>query len=267
MAVTALSSTTLTNAIVASDNVNIVVGSTASISVGQYLLFAGRAGYEVAKVQAIPVSGQVNLMRGVAGSKARAQDASTLIYIGNPTDFKNVRDNAVALVGDSGSLPEYCYPGVRAIDAAGNHYIMVDLTQTVVPGATILISKDGAFTASALTSTSVGSVGVITEDATSNQWTWAQVYGYVAHAKLVGGSSLVTSVGEFQGASSVSTPSVGLLGRSSSQRSSAYLEAAVVNGMFPASAASTASTSASSETGLFCAAWLNYPWIQRAITS
>lgn len=267
MAVTALSSTTLTSAIARDAFENIVVGSTANISVGQYLLFAGKGGGELAKVQAIPVSGQVNLMRGVAGTRAKAQDASTLIYIGDPDDFKQVRDNAAAVVGDSGSLPDYCYPGVRATDGAGNVYIMVDATATFVPGATVLISKDGNFTASVLTSTGVGSIGVTAEDATSNQWAWVQIFGYVARAKLVGGSSLVTSLGEFGGATSVSTPAVGLLGRSSSQRSSAYLEASTVYGMFPASAATTASTSASSETGLSCAAWLNFPYIQRAITS
>lgn len=266
MAVAALNSTTLTNAIAADTNVNIAVGSTANITAGKYLVFAGKSGVEVAKVQSIPVSGQVNLMRGVAGTRARAQAASTLLYIGDPTDFKNVRDNATALVGDSSSLPDYCYPGVRAVDGAGNHYVMVDMTQTVVPGATVLISKDGNFTASVVSSTGVGPVGVTAEDGTSNQWVWAQIYGFV-RAKLVGGSSLVTSLGEFQGATSVSTPSVGLLGRSSSQRSSAYLEASTIYGMFPVSAATTASTSASSETGLACSAWLNFPYIQRAITS
>jgi hypothetical protein len=60
---------------------------------------------------------------------------------------------------------------------------------------------------------------------------------------------------------------VGLLGRSSSQRTTGYLEGSTIYGMFPTSAASTASTSASSETGLFCAAFLNYPYAQRAITS
>lgn len=266
MAVTALSSTTLTSAIAADTNTNIAVGSTSNITAGKLLVFAGKGPLEVAKVQSVPVSGQVNLMRGWAGTTARAQAAASLIYIGDPADFKNVRDNAAALVGNSGSLPEYCHPGVRATDSAGNVYVMVDMTQTVVPGATVLITKDGNFNASVLTSTGVGSVGVTAEDGTSNQWVWVQVYGFV-RAKLVGGSSLVTSLGEFQGATSVSTPSVGLLGRSSSQRSSAFGEAQTIYGMFPASAATTASTSASSETGLAASAWLNFPYAQRAITS
>jgi hypothetical protein len=136
----------------------------------------------------------------------------------------------------------------------------------VVPGATVLISKDGNFTAGVLTSAGVGPVGVIVENSSSDQYAWAQVYGSV-RVKLVGGSSLVSSLGEFGGATSVSTPAVGLLGRSSSQRSSAYLEASTIYGMFPTSAATTASTSASSETGLACTAFLNYPYAQRAITS
>ena len=266
MAVAALNSTTLTNAIAADTNSTIAVGSTANIVAGQLLVFAGKGPLEVAKVQSVPVSGHVNLMRGWSGTTARPQAAATLLYIGNPADFKNLRDTAAALVGNPGALPEYCHPGVRATDSAGNVYVMVDMTQTVVPGATVLISKDGNFTASVLTSTGVGSVGVMAEDSTSAQWAWAQVYGFV-RAKLVGGSSLVTSLGEFQGATSVSTPSVGLLGRSSSQRSSGYLEASTIYGMFPASAATTASTSASSETGLAASAWLNFPYAQRAITS
>jgi hypothetical protein len=269
MAATALNSTTLSEAVFVGQDpsVSFTVGSTANITVGSLLVAAGSGGMEVMNVQEIPISGRVNVLRGVGGTQARKHPSGTLVWIGTPELFKQVRDDAAGIVGDSNGLPEYLIPGSRARDGAGNEYVMVDLTMTAVLGATVLISKDGLFTASIITSTSVGSVGVLAEGGTSTQWAWAQIYGFVAHAKLVGGSSLVSSLGEFGGASSVSTPSVGLLGRSSSQRSSDYLVASTINAMFPASAASTASTSASSETGLFCSAWLQYPYIERAITS
>lgn len=259
MAVTYLNSSTLSEAL-DKDLQNFTVGSTANVAVGQLLVILGTGGVECAKVQEIPVSGRVKVLRGTNGTKARPHPSGAKFFIADHDDLVKVRENAVALLGDSGALPEYCLPGTRARDGAGNEYVMVDLTQTVVPGATVLISKDGNFTASVLTSGGMGPVGVMAENSTSDQWAWAQIYGYVGHAKLVGGSSLVTSLGEFQGATSVSTPAVGLLGRSSSERSSGYLVTHMILGMFPTSAASTASTSASSETGLFCSAWLQYPY-------
>lgn len=271
MAVTGLTTATLSEALTAETN-DFTVSSTASITVGQYLVIQGTGGLEAVKVQEIPVSGRVKVMRGVGGTKARGHISGSRFFIGDPDDFRTQRGSALGaldgLLGANGTtLPEYMFPGLRATDGIGNEYVLVDLTATIVQGATVLISKDGLFTASVITSTSVGSVGVLTESGTSDQYVWAQIYGRVDHAKLVGGSSLVSSLGEFGGASSVSTPSVGLVGRSSSQRSSDYLVASTITGMFPASAASTASTSASSETGLFAAAWLNYPYIERALTT
>lgn len=270
MAATFLNSSTLSETL-AEDTVNFTVGSTANVTVGNLLAILGTAGLEMVSVEEIPVSGRVVVSRGVAGTRALSHPSGAKFFIGAPDAFKTVAGTSpnefIRLVGVQGAFPDYAVPGTRAKDGAGNEYVMVDLTATVVPGASVLISKDGAFTASVLESTSVGDVGIVVEDATSAQWAWAIIKGFYAHAKLVGGSSLVTSLGEFGGATSVSTPSVGLLGRSSSQRSSDYLVASTIYGMFPASAASTASTSASSETGLFCSAWLNYPWAQRAITS
>lgn len=265
MAVNYLNSSTLSEALT-KDTQDFTVASTANITAGQLLAIMGTGGLEVVKVQSIPISGRVLVMRGVAGTVARPHISGEKFFIGDPDDFAQVRDNAAALLGNSNALPEYCLPGTRAVDGAGNEYVMVDLTQTVVPGATVLISKDGEYSAAVLTSTGVGPVGVMAEDATSDQFAWAMIKGFTS-VKLVGGSSLVTSLGEFGGATSVSSPSVGLLGRSSSQRSSDYHAASDVNGMFPVSAATTASTSASSETGLRCSAWLNYPYATRALTS
>jgi hypothetical protein len=264
MAVTALNTTTLTNAIAAGDN-DFAVGSTANISVGNMLVIAGTGGAEACKVQAIPVSGRVQVLRGWTGTRARAQAASTLIYIGTPDQFRTLRDNATALVGDSGALPDYLIPGIRARDGAGNEYVLVDLTFTAFVGAGVVISKDGLFTASVITSSSAGSVGVLCEEGTSNQWAWCQVFGNCPTVQLVGGSSLVTSTGIFQPASSVSTPAVGILGRTTSQASTD--PATFIFSMWPNSACTTATTSATSATGFRCGAWLNYPFLVRQPSS
>jgi hypothetical protein len=267
MAVNVLNTSTLSEAF-SKDANEVTVASTSNVLVGNWLLIAGTGGLEAVRVQEIPVSGRVKVLRGQGGTRARAHASGTKFYIGDPDDFQSRKAGIVAgVAADASDFDDYLLPGLRYTDGAGNEFILVELTATVVPGATVLISKDGNYTAGFRTSAGVGPVGVVVENSSSDQYAWAQVYGANAHVKLVGGSSLVSSLGEFGGATSVSTPAVGLLGRSSSQRSSAYLEASTIYGMFPTSAASTASTSASSETGLFCAAFLNYPYAQRAITS
>jgi hypothetical protein len=267
MAATALNTNTLSEAVFVGQDpsVSFTVGSTSNITVGSLLVAAGTGGMEVMKVQEIPISGRVNVLRGVGGTQARKHPSGTLVYIGTPELFRQVRDNAAGIVGDNNGLPEYLIPGSRARDGAGNEYVLVDLTMTAVLGATVLISKDGLFTAQILSATLEGPVGLLVEGGTSTQWGWAQIYGAHPHAKLVGGSSLATSLGELRGATSVSTPAVGLLGQSSSQRSSDA--EAIIHGMFLSGAATTASTSASSETGLFAPVFLNYPWNRRSLTS
>lgn len=274
MAVDILNETTLSEAVAAGTN-EFAVGSTTNVTAGTSLLVVqGTSGQEVMKVQEVPSSGRVGVLRGFNGTRSLNHPSGARVFIADPDDltrawgFVDRAGNVVNLAGNSGDFPQYALPGARGHDGKGNEYVMVELSATVVRGATLLISKDGNYTASVLTSAGVGPVGVLTEGASSDQYVWAQIYGDVDHAKLVGGSSLVTSLGEFGGASSVSTPSVGLLGRSSSQRSSDYLGASTIYGMFPTSAATTsASTSASSETGLAVSAWLNYPYAQRAITT
>lgn len=268
MAVNILNTSTLSEALDKEKN-DFTVGSTSNITVGQLLVIQGTAGLEAVRVQEIPVSGRVRVKRAIAGTKARAHKSGTRFFIGDADDFQGVRDGVIAgIAGDPGDFENYLIPGSRYTDAAGNIYVLVELTQTVVPGATCRISNDGNFTAAVLDADSgSGSVGIVVENSSSDQYAWVQVYGHYAHAKLTGGSSLVTSLGEFQASSDVSTPSVGLLGRSSSQRSSDYGVAALIYGMFPTSAASTASTSASSETGLFAGAWLNFPYVIRPVTT
>lgn len=264
MAVTALNSTTLTSQIAAGDN-DFAVGSTANIVAGSVLAFAGRGGLELMKVQVVPVSGRVQVLRGWAGTRARTQQAGTNIWIGaTPDAFKTVRDNAAAIVGDSSYLPDYCFPGTRARDGAGNEYIMVDLTFTAFVGAGVIVSHDGLYTATPIVSTSAGSVGVLMEEGTSNQWAWAQIYGFCDVVQLVGGSSLVTSTGLFLAATSATTIT-GIRGITTSQGTT--IRTVQIFGMWPASAATTATTSATSATGLRCSAFLNYPYLLRQVSS
>ena len=268
MALAKLNSTTASEAITADSN-EFTVASTANIAVGQVLVAAGTAGQEMMRVQEIPVSGRVKVRRGIDGTRAVAHANSTLLYIGDHHAFKRITGNApnefVNLVGASGNLLDYALPGTIGRDGAGNEYVMVELTFAGFVGAGVLISRDGNFTAAALANGNAGSVGVLAEEGTSSTWVWAQVYGKASIVQLVGGSSLVTSTGIFQPATSVSTPAVGVLGLTTSQASSEAL--ARIFGMYPTSAASTATTSASSATGLRCSAWLNYPFVEIANAS
>lgn len=260
MPATYLNTSTFSEAITTDVN-TFTVASTTNITVGDLLVAKG----EAMQVRQIPVSGRVVVRRGYQGTRALAHVSGTRFFIGSPDKFKSIWDNATAIVGDNGTLPDFCLPGVRATDNAGNEYVMVDLTATIYAGATVVISHDGNYTASVLASGAQGSVGLTMEQGTSDQWVWCQIYGYNAHAKLVGGSSLATSTGALQPATSVSTPSVGLLAQTTSQASS--VTHGQIYGMHLASAATTASTSATSETGLYAAVWLNYPFVMRQITS
>jgi hypothetical protein len=264
MGLTALNSTTASEAITADAN-EFAVGSTTNISVGNYLVAMGTGGQEIMKVQAIPVSGRVQVRRGVDGTQARAHKSGVKLWIGAPDAFRRVSGSApnpyINLVGNSGATPDFSLPGTRAYDGNGNEYVMVDLTFSGFIGAGVLISRDGNYTASALASGNAGSVGVLVDEGTSDQWVWAQIWGQCPTVQLVGGSSLVTSTGIFQPATSVSTPAVGILGRTTSQASSEF--GTRIFGMFPTSAATTATTSASSATGFACSAWLNYPFVER----
>jgi hypothetical protein len=248
------------------------VGSTSNITVGQLLVICGTAGKEAVKVQTIPVAGRVNVVRGVNGTRALSHKSGTRFFIGDGDDFINIKDSSpnqyISLTGSPGTgIIDYALPGSRARDGAGNEYVCVELTETVLVGAGVFISRDGLFTAAIITSTGQGPVGVMVEGASSDQYAWAQIYGTADPVKLVGGSSLLTSLGEFQGATSVSTPSVGILGRSSSQRSSDYGALSTIQGMFPNAIPTTASTSASSETGYRATAFLNYPYVMRILTT
>jgi hypothetical protein len=264
MAFTYTGSTTFASA-VSREDVDIALTTTTGVTKGMILA----TGVETMLVRAVPVAGRVIVRRAVQGTPSGPHSNGETVFFGLPSDFAQIKDNALRLFGESVKVPDICIPGVRGIDVRGYEYILVDSTATIVPGATVLISKDGNFTASVLTSAGAGNVGVLMEDATSDQWAWAMIRGRHEHVKLGSGSSLLTSTGVFAMASSVSTPAVGLIGLTTSLGGTSLMATSpgVVYRMWPASSWTSASTSATSETGGYAAAWLEYPFVQRRITS
>ena len=80
----------------------------------------------------------------------------------------------------------------------------------------------------------------------------------------------MTSTGILVAATSVSTPAVGLVGLTTSQAATSLgpgATSAFIYRMWPASATTTATTSASSETGYACTVWMDYPFVIRRLTS
>ena len=69
MALTVLSTTTITNALTDKER-RFAVGSTTNISAGNFIT----VGAELMLVQAIPVSGWVEVQRGYGGTEARPAD-------------------------------------------------------------------------------------------------------------------------------------------------------------------------------------------------
>jgi hypothetical protein len=238
--------------------------TTTGLTVGMILVTPG----EIMRVRAIPTAGRVSVRRGHEGTFAGPHDSGETVWFGAASDYAQIKDNAMRTFGMS-KFPDICIPGARGTDVRGYEYILVDCTATMVPGATVLISKDGNFTASVLTQAGQGNVGILVEDGTSNQWAWAMIRG-ITRAKLGGGSSLMTSTGVLVAATSVSTPAVGLVGLTTSQAASSLgpgATSAFIYGMWPTSATSTASTSATSETGYFTTVWMEYPFVIRRLTS
>lgn len=260
MAVAQLNTSTLSAAIGAGDN-EFTVGSTANITAGSTILVVRS---EAMFVQAIPVSGRVQVLRGWGGTLARAHASGQRFFIGSPDAFKAIQESATALVGDSGTLPTYLLPGQRATDGQGNEYILVDATQTMYSGTTVCISVDGLYTAVPVHGgDSQGSVGLLVEEATSAQYAWAQVYGYNAYAQSKTATTGVTSTFGCTATTTVSTPDVGLVPLAAATTASQYY----IQGMFIVGAGSSAVTSATSSTGYAVPVFLNYPYIYNRLTS
>jgi len=250
MPVDILSNTTLSAAIAAGDE-EFQVASTTNIVAGKILVVDS----EAMKVNSIPTSGYVNVMRGTNGTLARPHAISQRVFFGDHHDFKAVKDHALGLVGDSGAFPDFMLPGQRAFDGRGNEYIMVELTAVCYRGTTVVISRDGNFTAVQAAGGTQGTIGVTIEAATSDQYTWAQIYGFNGYAQL-DATSACTSAYIPVPATSVSTPSVGLSNLAAATTAAAY----VIHGMFIQGVAVSTGTSAASYTGTYIPVFLNYPY-------
>jgi hypothetical protein len=257
MAVDIFSTTTLSEAL-DSNKSEFTVASSSSMTVGQMLVVRG----EAMKLVEIPVSGRIKVTRGTNGTEARAHASGQRVFIADHDDFKAVKSNAqnLGLVGSSGILPDYLLPGQRATDDAGNEYVLVELTQPVYTGVTVVISRDGLYTAGVLASGTHGSVGVMAEPATSDQYAWAQIYGYHATAQEAGGTSAATSAYFPVAATSVSTPAAGMAVLDTSSAVNGF----TIHGMFIVGAAVSTTTSATSVTGVTVPVWLNYPFVEAA---
>lgn len=257
MSIAALSSTTLTNAIDGRQT-RFAVASTTGIN-GLGSLTAPQSTIavdgEAMLVLNVPVSGILEVMRGVNGTAAKAHAAASVVYYGAKTVFGFAEDGQVGLAGDPGVLPNYRLPLGSRKPIGGKEYILCDFTSTVHSGVTVSISSDGLFTAAPLTGAFQGSVGVVAEQtSTSDRWGWVQIYGW-ASAQIASGDSAATSAMVAVVASSVSSPDAGMnaIARTSSDVNQ------IIN-MFISGAATTAVTSASSHTGVAVPVWLNYPY-------
>jgi hypothetical protein len=104
------------------------------------------------------------------------------------------------------------------------------------------------------------------EEGTSAQMVWGQIYGANSYTQFTSGSSLMTSTGIIAPATSASVPVGALLGRTTSQASSIG-DMARIFGIYPSSAVTTATTAATSATGFQASVWLNYPFVERAMSS
>lgn len=267
MAIAALSSTTLSAAIDAKQT-RFAVSSTTGInglgsltSPQSVLVIEG----EAMLVLNVPVSGVVEVQRGFE-SKARPHATSTQVFFGARTRFGFNTDGAIGLVGTGGNpdgcLPDYRMPlGTHKVEN-GKEYVLVDFQETVHSGVTVAISNDGLFTASVLTTSFQGAVGVVAETTTaSDTWGWVQIYG-TCSAQEAGGTSAATSAYQAIIAGSVSSPAAGMAAitnqTSTPQR--------YIYNMFITGAATTAVTSAASHTGVAVPVFLNYPYVMATNT-
>lgn len=263
MAATALTSTTLTNAITASQT-TIVVGSTTGITAGTGAA-AGTiivCGKEAWKVTGVPVSGTVTVIRGWDGTKTRPCAAAVKLWFGAPNQFTMLREGILASTGDAGAtLADYPTPGNKVWDGFGNEFILCDFTGTVHSGVVVLISNDGLFTASAATSAGNGAIGVCAEQtSTSDQMGLVQIYG-ICSAQDAANTSGITSAYVPILAASVSSPATGMTAVINTTSTPQKL----IYGMFITGDATTPAT-ATSHTGTGLPVFLSYPYAYAAAT-
>jgi hypothetical protein len=277
MAITALNTTTLTNAISSDETRRFAVGSTTNITAGtSFLLIDG----ELMKVQTIPASGLVEVMRGVEGTEARNHVAASAIYIGSGSAFAARQfDGSIGLAGDPGTLPQYAAPlGKRKRDELGNEYLLCDFGEAVFSRQAVLISD--AFVATKLATTGRGRVGIVAEvdGGTSDQWGWVQIYGKT-FVQLLGNTAEVSPSDAANGpttlnttvqtkfwlpttATSVATCPEGIRWTSGNiSTASGFMIAGIVVATDAAPGSISSISTATSHTGSQISVFLNYPFV------
>ncbi len=260
MAATVFNTSTL-SAETLKDNINFAVGSTTNITAGDLLVLRN----EVLKVQEIPVTGRVKVIRGQNGTEARDHASGQRFFIiANPENTKLTTKGHLAVVGASGTYPDFLFPGQKAVDGAGNEYILCEFSAVAYSGTTVRISNDGDYFAAVLSSTEQGAVGILVEGVTSDQYAWVQIYGYNSFVQDSGVDSAASSAALACAASSNSTPDVGLVVLAASSFTSAVFHVSqfLIEGMFVVGSATTATTSAASATGVAVPVFLSYPYIK-----
>jgi hypothetical protein len=268
MAIAALTTTTLTNAIDRSQT-RFAIGSTTgtnglgSLTAPQSVITIDS---EAMLVLNVPVAGLVEVTRGANGTKAVAHVAGSNVYSGAKTQFGFADvDGSIGLIGAAGpsdTLPAYALPLGFRKRYGGKEYILCDFQETVHSGVTVSISNDGLFTASVLASSFQGSVGVVAEQTTSSDtWGWVQIYGSTS-AQEAGGTSAATSAYMPIVAASVSSPAAGMAALVATTSTPQRL----IYNMFITGAATTAVTSAASHTGVAVPVFLNYPYVLQAVS-
>lgn len=240
--------TTLTNAITATQT-SFKVASASAILDTNILVIDG----EVCEIGQVDTTNNIlnNVRRGCLGTAAAPHAASARVFYAAGSRFQALAVSAPGFLGNGFPCP---IPGSRATDGAGNVWVLVDLTATCYDRTTVVISGDGNYTATQAAGGAQGAVGVTLEKGTSDQWVWAQIYGYTLAQETVGdsaGTSALLAVA----ATTPSTPSVGLATIAFSSVGAYYIQ-----GMFITGIPTTATTSATSSTGVRYPVFLNYPW-------
>jgi len=249
-----LTQTTISSAMTQTQN-NIRLTSTTGVVDGRVI----KVGQELVKVSTSEtIANPIPVLRGWNGTAARAHAILAAAWHGDPDDFRSLRDSADkhGLTGNGGVLPDYCVPGTIAYDGLGNEYLAVQTTAVSYAGTTVVVSRDGLFSIAVLATGTQGPVGLTVEQTSSDEVTWVLRRGYFAGALEAGGTSDATSASVCCAASSVSTPAAGM----AVVESSTSNECQQIHGMFCVGAATSATTSATSATGVRVPVFLHYPY-------
>lgn len=252
-AVDYIPNTTLSSAITATQT-SFKVASASAILTTDIAVIDG----EVCEIYSVDTATNIiGVRRGCGGTAAAPHRASAPVFYASGSRWQSLAVSAPGFLGNGFPCPT---PGSRATDGAGNIWVLVDATTTIYDRSTVIISGDGLYTASIAAGGSQGAVGVTLNKATSDQWVWAQVYGFCPNAQETVGDSAGTSAVLPVAATTPSTPSVGLAVAAASSVGRYY-----INGMFITGIATTATTSATSSTGVAYPVFLNFPYAVAAL--